>query len=200
MNKYLIMIIISLVVAIGVEYSQLRGVMQKLEKAEANVRAYSEELSTTGHKNTALQLTIKQFKYSRDSILQELDSVRKVLKVKEKNIRALHQVSSNFSRNDTITLRDTIFKDPELKVDTLLGDEWYTLKLGLHYPSVVTVKPEFKSKKHIIVSSKKETVNPPKKFFLFRWFQRKMTVVHIDVVEDNPYVTGESSKYVEIIK
>jgi hypothetical protein len=85
-------------------------------------------------------------------------------------------------------------------MDTLIGDEWYTLRLGLKYPSMIAVKPEFKSKKHIVVSSKKETVNPPKKFFLFRWFQKKMTVVHIDVVERNPYVSDETTRYVEIIK
>ena len=65
---------------------------------------------------------------------------------------------------------------------------------------MVAVKPEFKSEKHIIVSTKKETVNPPKKFFLFRWFQKKMKVLHVDVVEKNPYVDGETSRYVEIIK
>jgi hypothetical protein len=65
---------------------------------------------------------------------------------------------------------------------------------------MVAVKPYFKSEKHIIVSSKKETVDPPKKFFLFRWFQKKMIVVHIDVVEKNPYVENESSRYVEVIR
>jgi cell division protein FtsQ len=53
---------------------------------------------------------------------------------------------------------------------------------------MVAVEPYFKSEKHIIVSSKKETVNPPKKFFLFRWFQKKQIVLHIDVIEKNPYV------------
>ena len=56
------------------------------------------------------------------------------------------------------------------------------------------------SEKHIIVSSKKETVDPPKKFFLLRWLQRKHLVLHINVIEKNPYVDEESSRYVEIIK
>ena len=65
---------------------------------------------------------------------------------------------------------------------------------------MIAVQPYFKSEKHIIVSSKKETVNPPKKFFLFRWFQKKHLVVHVDVIEKNPYVGSENSKYVEILK
>ena len=87
-----------------------------------------------------------------------------------------------------------------MAIDTLIGDGWYTLKLGLKYPSMIAVEPYFKSEKHIVVSSKKETVNPPKKFVLFRWFQKRHIVLHIDVVEKNPYVGNETSKYVEIIK
>ena len=78
--------------------------------------------------------------------------------------------------------------------------KYLIIRLGLHYPSIIVVKPEFKSEKHIVVSNKKETVNPPKKFFLLRWLQRKHLVLHIDVVEKNPYVDEESSRYVEIIK
>jgi hypothetical protein len=56
------------------------------------------------------------------------------------------------------------------------------------------------SKKHIAVSTRRETVNPPKKFFLLRWFQKRHTVLNVDVIEKNPYVEGQTSKYVEIIK
>ena len=133
-------------------------------------------------------------------MLQELDNTRKELKIKDRNLKALLSVSSSFSRTDTITMRDTLFRDFSVAIDTLIGDEWYNVRLGFHYPSMVVVEPYFKSEKHIVVSSKKETVNPPKKFFLFRWFQRKMTVIHLDVVEKNPYVEDESSRYVEIIK
>ena len=158
------------------------------------------ELSAAGKQNTALQLTVEQLEYFKDSVLEDLDNTRKELKIKDKNLKALQQVTSVFTRTDTITLKDTLFKEPTLSIDTLMGDEWYTLDLGLKYPSMIVVKPEFKSKKHIVVSSKKETVNPPKKFFLFRWFQRKMRVIHVDVVEKNPYVQDEGTKYVEIIK
>ena len=202
MNKYLIITIIVLLAIIGVGWQQLEQVTDKWKVAEANVKAYSEELSTSGKKNTALQLSIDQLKYFNDSVLQALDATRKELKIKDKNLKALQAVKSGFTKKDTITITqvDTLFKEPTLAIDTLIGDDWYNLQLGLKYPSMIAVKPYFKSEKHIIVSSKKETVNPPKKFFLFRIFQRKHRVLHIDVVEKNPYVENESSKYVEIIR
>jgi hypothetical protein len=202
MNKYLVITIIVLLAIIGAGWQQIQHANRMWEVAEANVKAYSEELSTSKNKNVALQLTVDQLSYFNDSVLQALDETRKELKIKDKNLKALQAIISGFTRRDTVTIVqvDTLFKEPTLDIDTLIGDAWYNLQLGLKYPSMIAIKPYFKSEKHIIVSSKKETVNPPKKFFLFRWFQRRHYVLHIDVVEKNPYVENESSKYVEIIK
>jgi hypothetical protein len=164
------------------------------------VKAYAMQSNSDKEKSLALQLTVDQLEYFKDSVLQELDNTRKQLKIKDKNLKALQAVSSGFTKRDTITLRDTLFRDPSIAIDTVIGDKWYNVRLGLKYPSMVAVKPYFKSEKHIIVSGKKETVDPPKKFFLLRWFQRKHIVLHIDVVEKNPYVENESSRYVEILK
>jgi hypothetical protein len=173
---------------------------QKWETAEANVKAYSMILSKEGDKNIALQLTVDQLGYFKDSVLQELDKTRKKLKIKDKDLKTLQSVSSSFSKSDTIILKDTLFKEVSLNLDTVLGDKWYSIELGLKYPSTIAVKPEFKSEKQIIVSSKKETVNPPKKFFLLRWFQRKHTVIHVYVNESNPYLENQCSEYIEILR
>ena len=202
MNKYLILVIVVLLAGIGIEWKMLRDTTEKWEVSEANVKAYSNQLDASGKKNIALQLTVDQLEYFNDSVLKALDNTRKELKIKDKNLKALQAVKSGFTKRDTITITqvDTLFKEPSLNVDTLIGDEWYHIRLGLKYPSMIAVEPYFKSDKHIIVSSKKETVNPPKKFFLLKWFQRKHRVLHIDVVEKNPYVDSEESKYIEIIE
>ena len=202
MKTYLISAIVTLILLmiIGFQYYQIKSVNGKWKVAEANVKAYSEELNTVGKKNTALQLSVSQLEYFNDSVLKALNETREELKIKDKNLKALQQVKSSFSRTDTIEINDTIFINPSFYVDTVLQDKWYKLGLQLKYPSTVTVSPEFKSEKHIVVSTKKETVNPPKKFFLLRWFQKKHKVLNIDVIEKNPYVNGESSKYVEILK
>lgn len=202
MKKWLVIIIIILATTIVAMWQQVDYANKKWQTAEGNVKAYASMFNSSEKQNAALQLTVDQLGYFQDSVLQELDATRKKLKIKDKNLKALQQVKSSFSKTDTITITqvDTLFKEPTLAMDTLLGDEWYSLRLGLKYPSTIAVKPYFKSEKHIIVSSKKETVNPPKKFWLFRLFQKKHLVLHIDVVEKNPYVNNESSRYVEIIK
>lgn len=178
-----------------------RGKIEKRWKESTeNVKSYSELFSNSENKNRGFKLTIDQLQYFNDSILRELNETRESLKVKDSKLKSLQYLSSTFIKYDTLIIKDTLFKDPQIQVDTVLSDEWYSIRIGLKYPSTITVNPMFRSVKHIVVSSRRETVNPPKKFFLFRWFQKKHTVLNIDVIEKNPYMKEQNSRYIEIIK
>lgn len=178
-----------------------RGKIEKRWKESTeNVKSYNELFSSAKDKNRAFKLTIDQLQYFNDSIIRELNETRESLKIKDSKLKSLQYMSSTFTKYDTLIIKDTLFKDPLVQVDTVLSDEWYSVRIGLKYPSTVTVNPMFKSVKHVIVSSRRETVNPPKKFFLFRWFQKKHTVLNIDVVEKNPYIKEQNNRYIEIIK
>lgn len=174
---------------------------KKWKEAVENAKAYSELFSNSESKNRAFKLTIDQLKNSNDSIFQELNEARKELKVKDSKLKSLQYVSSSFSKVDTISLKgDTIFKNSHVNIDTLLSDKWYSVRVGLKYPSTVSIEPKFLSIKYIVVSAKKETVNPPKRFFLFRWFQKKQIRLNVDVVEKNPYVQNQDNRFVEIVR
>lgn len=202
MKKCLIGIIACLCVLLYTAAFQYYKANRKWEQAEANVKAYSSLLSDEQENGRALQLSVAQLEYFNDSILKKLDATRKELDIKDKRLKALQYVASDYTVTDTVVVNqvDTLFKEPTLALDTLIGDEWYSLELGLKYPNTIAAKSSFKSEKHIVVYTEKETVNPPKKFFLFRWFQKKHTVTLVEVVEKNPYVTSESQRYIEIIK
>jgi hypothetical protein len=173
---------------------------KRWKEAIANVKSYDNLFNGSKNNDIAFLLTIDQLKYSNDSIFQELNEVRRELKIKDSKLKSLQYISSNFTKSDTIILKDTVFKDERIDIDTLLSDEWYSINVGLRYPSSITVTPKFKSEKVVIVSAKKETVNPPKRFFLFRWFQKKHIVLHVNVIEKNPYIEDQDNRYVEIIK
>lgn len=194
-------LIIVLIVSIYALFSTKRSADKKWKEAVENAKAYSELFSNSESKNRAFKLTIDQLKNSNDSIFQELNEARKELKVKDSKLKSLQYVSSSFSKVDTITLKgDTIFKDSHVNIDTLLSDKWYSVRVGLKYPSTVSIEPKFLSIKYIVVSAKKETVNPPKRFFLFRWFQKKQIRLNVDVVEKNPYVQNQDNRFVEIVR
>lgn len=173
---------------------------KRWKEAIANVKSYDNLFNGSKNNDIAFLLTIDQLKYSNDSIFQELNEVRRELKIKDSKLKSLQYISSNFTKSDTIILKDTVFKDERIDIDTLLSDEWYSINVGLRYPSSITVTPKFRSEKAVIVSAKKETVNPPKRLFLFRWFQKKHIVLHVNVIEKNPYIEDQDNRYVEIIK
>ena len=200
MKKWLIIIIIVLLAVIGAGWQQIKHANEKWEKAMTNVKAYQDEISGLKEQATVFQMTIDQFKYLNDSISQKMQNVQKELKIKDKQLTSMHYIYSAYSRKDTIIVNDTIFKQFSFELDTLLQDEWYSLRVGLKFPSMIAVHPSFKSEKFLVTSAKKETVNPPKKFFLFRWFQKKHIVLKVTVVEKSPYITEENQRFVEIIK
>lgn len=204
MKKFIYLGVLISIIGIDIYIKHILSDKSSIEKkwkdAIENVKTYSELNSDLENKNRAFKVTIDQLKNSNDSIFKELDATRKKLNIKDSKVENLQYIYSTFTKVDTICLRDTIFKDTTLNVDTLLQDQWYSIKLGLKYPSSIVVEPMFTSTKNIVVSSKKETINPPKKFFLFRWFQKKHTVLNIDVIEKNPYIKEQTSRYIEIVR
>lgn len=195
-----VILLVITMIALYFTFKSKKETEKRWKEAVANVKSYDNLFNNSKDKSIAFQLTIAQLKYSNDSIFQELDKVRKELKIKDSKLKSLQYISSSFTKSDTIILKDTVFKDERIDIDTLLSDEWYSINVGLRYPSSITVTPKFKSEKTVIVSTKKETVNPPKRFFLFRWFQKKHIVLHVNVIEKNPYIGDQDNRYVEIIK
>ena len=144
-------------------------------------------------------MTIDQLIASRDSTDIALKAALKKLDIKPKNVVSAGSVTSNMEKRDSIFLRDTVFIK-NLELDTLIGDKWYKAQVGLHYPSRIDLAVSVQSVKHIVVHNRRETVNPPKKFWLWRLFQKKHTVQEVIVDEENPYIEAGSQKFINIVK
>lgn len=200
--KKLIIVILGYAILIGALVIALKGksaMENSWKTAAANVKAYDKLLSSSNEKNAAYQLTVDQLNYAKDSVLEELNNTRKKLEVKDRDVKSVQYITSTFEKTDTIVLKDTLLKELPVAVDTFLREDWYQAHIKLVADTLV-FSPSFKSEKSIVVSTKKETVNPPKKFWLFRLFQKKHRALHVDVIEKNPYAVNNESRYVEVIK
>lgn len=203
-KKYIRIGIVILVSLLAVSTYTLYTNNQKLKEeisiSMSNQKAFIAENSLLKEENRVFKFTIEQLNHYNDSILQKMNEVRKELKIKDKDLKQMQYLLSEAQKKDTIVLRDTLFREPTLKIDTLLGDRWYQMKLGLRYPSTIITEPKFVSEKYVIVDYKKETINPPKKCFIARWFQKKQKVVEVNVVEKNPYIENKQQRFIEIVK
>ena len=180
-------------------YNRNQDLKEEISVSMSNQKAFIAENSSLKEENRVFKFTVEQLNYYNDSILQKMNNIRKELKIKDKNLKQLQYLLSVSTKKDTVLFTDTIFRDKSLALDTIIGDKWYNIRLGLKYPNLIYTEPTFTSEKYIIVNKKKETVNPPKKFFLFRWFQKKHWVMEVHIKEKNPYIKEIDNKFVEII-
>ena len=193
-------VLIALLLAIFFMFKTINTLQDKISITTSNNKAYIAEIAGKDQKARVLQLTIDQFKYTNDSISLKLDSVKKVLKIKDKNIKSLQYYKENFDKRDTLKIKgDTIFKKG-VNLDTTIIQPFYKLEIKLKYPDTLIVNPSFINEKYIIINKKRETINPPKSCFLLRWFQKKQTVLIIDIVDSNPYLITEKNRFIEILK
>ena len=202
-EKYIRIGIVILVSLLSISVYTLYTNNQKLKEETAtlisNQKTFIAENSSLKKENKVFKFTVEQLNYYNDSILQNMSEVKKELKIKDKNLKQLQYLLSVSTKKDTVLFTDTIFRDKSLALDTIIGDKWYNIRLGLKYPNLIYTEPTFTSEKYIIINKKKETVNPPKKFFLFRWFQKKHWIMEVHIKEKNPYINEIDNKFVEII-
>ena len=169
-------------------------------KELTNVKAYQAENSNLKNQSFVHLMTIDQLQVSKDSTDIALKEALEKLKIKPKNVVSAGSVTSNIEKRDSIIFKhDTIFQS-KVNLDTMIGDKWYKAQLGLHYPARIDLVVSMQSVKHIIVHNKKETVNPPKKFWLWRLFQRKHTVQEVIIKEENPYIINGGQRFIQIVK
>lgn len=194
-----VLLVILLIISIFI-YNSYASIKEKYLTSLTNSEALLIENSVVKKQNIVMQFTVSQLEYYNDSINDKLNQARKELKIKDDNLESLQYYHETFTRVDTVTLtQDTIFVK-DLSIDTTIVDTFYTCNIKLMYPNIVAVKPNFINEKLIFISSKKETINPPKKLWILRLFQKKHTVLTIDVKDTNPYMETNKTRFIEILK
>ena len=203
-RKYIGITALALIFVLGVttyiQHKKVKSLNIELSISKSNEKAFIEENNELKDRNLAFKFTIDQINYLNDSLITKMNEVRKELKIKDKDLKQMQYLLSTAQKTDTIVFRDTLFRDRNLQIDTLLGDSWYNIKLGLSYPNLITTTPTFKSEKYIVTSTRKETIKPPKKCAIARWFQKKHKVVEVIIHEKNPYITNKEARFIEIVE
>lgn len=187
---------------VAITNSRINELNQEIAELTTNIKAYELENSALKDDTIEFQYTIEQLNYSKDSLNQKINKLRKELKIKDKDIQKLQYIVSENSKKDSIFIHDTLFVE-KVKVDTTIGDSWSKLRLQLESPNIIVANYSFKNESLVTTYLKKETVNPPHKCALIRLFQRlfqkKHNVIHVEVREQNPYCETKEQKFINIV-
>lgn len=201
MKKYTVFIKLILIISfvgifigILINNSNLRS---SIELYDNNFKALNLENDRLAETAIAYKFNIEQLEYINDSIIQDLNTARKELKIKDREIKQMQYIKTEISTRDSVFIKDTIFRNDFVRLDTVITDKWHTVAISLQ-PSKLVIDAKYRSELNVFASYSKEIVGTPKKCFIGRWFQKKQKVIRVDVKDNNPYSEIKSKKFVII--
>ena len=202
--KTLVVVAILALIIIGVR--RCKSAEDKLEGYETNWIALSNENNKNAKSSKLYEFKLSQLKYINDSLMNAMDSVRKSLNIKDKNTKGLGYVKSTILIHDTVLVNRIRDGDKTLSIDTVINKKWYQIEIDYkgskcnECKDTLIVSPKVTSEKYVVISTQKEYVDTPKKFWIQRIFQKKDEVIDVKVVETNPYIYSNENRFVKVIK
>lgn len=187
-------IISLLTVTIFVLGGQLNKKNEEINRLSNNIQAYEQLVTNKEEINTTLQLTVKELTNSQDSLLQQLNTVRQELKIKNKNLKQAQVINTIIK--DTVTKVITVDKNfnETLKINPLT-----TIKVT-RTDSILTAKIDIQNQQILFIEEKKVYKNKYKngwiRFWHFDW--KKIRVRKYQIQNSNPIIRVTDTRIVEI--
>lgn len=143
----------------------------------------------------------EQLKNSKDSIIQKMTAQLANANIKLNNALALGYVKQD------IEIDTEIKYQPKPKADIAKIDTLLDFSKPPHIVNTVRLTDTsafnrlvITNEQILMTNAKKEFVNERKKFFLWRWFQKRHWVVYTDIHNSNPYIRTKESKFITIVE
>jgi len=198
--KTTIIIIVSyilLIAALIICIEAYVGKANQVKIDQANEKAYTDSLQTSRDaqgrevaEKYALQKTADELKDNRDDL-------RILLKSSDLKLKNLLATSDIQTRIDTFIW---------IKPEKFSVDSTYHFIVNPEFKADVMVKkdsasfhPFLTNTQTLAFANKRETIKPPYKFFLWRWFQKRHTVVKVIVRNSNTAIKTNSINATYII-
>ena len=184
-------------------YNRNKRLSESLEIANNNVEAYQNILNGSEQANNVLKLDMSQLRNVNDKLVQQIDSVRKELKIKPKVIntvatqtQTIYVTASKGVRGQDIIKtiqKDTVYKDtilinPLTKIDYTIGKD------------TVSVNLDIKNQQFLYVYKKRQYKN--KKSFIKRLFTldfKKVDMYKYQIVNTNDIIKTSDVRVIESI-
>ena len=195
-------LLIAFCVASGIFYhNKANRLSQELKMANNNIEAYQDALYGSQQASGVLRLDVKKLSEYNDKLVQQIDSIRKIQKVKKNEIQVaatqkqiLNVNKSKGVGGDIITiLKDSVYKDSLqynnlTKVYYTIGKDSVNIKLDVQNTQYLYVYKhrEYKNKKNFF-----------KRLITFDW--KKKDVYKYKIRNTNDILKEDSIRIIEAI-
>ena len=190
--------LVSLLIAtIFYQHNQLQNKNREIDRITNNIRAYEEIASNAQDNSRVLQLTIDELNHSKDSLIQQVNKVKKELKIKDKNLTDASVINTQINDSVKTVIKEKLIDfNEELKLNDL------TTIIVSRKDSILTAKIDIKNQQIIFVEDKKEY----KRFYknwLLRFFHfdfKKVRIKNYQIVNSNPLIKETDTRIIELPK
>ena len=205
-EKLLIALVVALSILLCISIYIDRCRIAQNKSNEANLKAYIALNDTLMSTNRMFEFKASQLNYLNDSLVNKMNTIRKNMGIKDKNLKGLGYIKSTVRIHDTVLVNRIRDGDNSLSIDTVINKKWYQIEIDYkgsrcsECKDTLIVSPKVSSEKYVVISTSKEYVDAPKKWWLQRIFQKKEEVVDVKVVETNPYIYSDHERFIKVIK
>ena len=192
--KVLAVFIIGIFAAFVVlQHNQLVNRNKEIDRLNNNILYYQEQQDTLKNDNRVLRLTIDEFKDSKDSIITQLNDVRKELKIKDEQLEQAQSQTQQIIVDTAIIVKEDNF-------EKVIKPNELTSIIIAKTDSILTAKIDIKNTQTLFLSSKKEYKRQYKNWFrrLLKFDFKKQRVYRYTIKNSNELIKVTDTKLITL--
>ena len=194
-NFQIIAVTISMILAafLFIEHNKLEYANKRLDMVQNNYEFYMNKSLNIEEQNRILQLNINDYKETNDSLINEIKTTQKKLKIKEKELQQVQLQKHEIKHDTTVIVKDNNFT-LEIKPNPL------TSIIINKQDSLLTHKLSIKNTQTLYITNKRVYRNQYKNWFvrLINFDFKKKNNIRYQIHNSNDLIQITDSRMIEL--
>lgn len=188
-----VVVIMMLTAFLFIQHKELEQTKNVLDKVSSNYEYYMNKCSNVEEQNKVLQLNIEEYKETKDSLIQEIKTTQKKLKIKDKELQQTQAQKQEIKHDTTIIVRSNDFK-LEIKPNSL------TSIIINKKDSILTHTLDIKNQQTLFITNKRVYRNKYKNWFtrLLHFDWKKKNDIRYQIHNSNDLIQITDSRMIEV--
>ena len=188
-----VVVIMMLTAFLFIQHKELEQTKNVLDKVSSNYEYYMNKCSNVEEQNKVLQLNIEEYKETKDSLIQEIKTTQKKLKIKDKELQQTQAQKQEIKHDTTVIIKSNDFK-LEIKPNSL------TSIIINKKDSILTHTLDIKNQQTLFITNKRVYKNKYKNWFtrLLHFDWKKKNDIRYQIHNSNDLIQITDSRMIEV--
>ena len=188
-----VIVIMILTAFLFIQRRDLKQTRNVLDKVSSNYEYYMNKCSNVEEQNKVLQLNIEEYKETKDSLIQEIKTTQKKVKIKDKELQQTQVQKQKIKHDTTVIVRSNDFK-LEIKPNSL------TSIIINKKDSILTHTLDIKNQQTLFITNKRVYKNKYKNWFtrLLHFDWKKKNDIRYQIHNSNDLIQITDSRMIEV--